>query len=460
MHCIGIGGIGVSALAEILLRLGFNVSGSDALDGKNTARLRKLGIKIYIGHHEANVGNVDCVIFSSAVSPDNPEYKAAKFLGIKLVQRGKALSVILNKQKCIAISGTHGKTTSTSMLAKILKTSNVGASYVIGGILNGEDSPVHIDDAGNYFVAEVDESDKSFLYVKPWCALVTNIDRDHMETYLGDFNSLKDSFLKHLESVSDDGAIFVCCEDTNLMELADKLIKKHKVFTYGFSNCADFSGYEYKQEGLCGYFKVKSIYLQKEINVKVNLPGMYNALNALGALSVASWMGISIDTILDCLGNFDGVLRRLQIIGNAKVSNGHALIIEDYGHHPRAISNVLNACTKGFDGRRIVLVLQPHRYSRVLDLYEDFVCAVRNVDKLYVLDVYSAWEKCGANFSMEKFLKDIGKLRSEEYPEYVDDINKLPEFLYNNLKDNDVVILQGAGNVGSFANKVIDLYKE
>lgn len=451
IHCIGIGGIGVSALAELFFARGYCVSGSDISDSANTKRLQQLGIDVAIGHRAENIHGADSIIYSSAIHHTNPEFMAAEQQKIALLSRGAALANFVNCYQSIAIAGTHGKTTTTSLVAHLLTSAGLDPSYVIGGILNNKSSPVQLG-SSDYFVVEVDESDASFLYMQPVYSIVTNVDVDHLETYGGNFDNLQDSFLQFLSKIPAHGRAYLCIDDPVLRQLIPKI--NGQVVTYGFHEQAEIRALDYRQFGMVSEFNV---FISKDnecIPIKLNIPGRHNAQNALSAIGLARSLGVSALVIQEALATFPGVGRRFHGHGEMKLAHGTATIIEDYGHHPREIKATLDAAKLVWPNRRIALVFQPHRYSRTRDLYAEFVQVLGEPDKLFLLDIYSAGELPIENMTSLRLLEAVAKATALP-PTYVPSLSALPQILFDQLEDKDVVILQGAGNVGSVAKQLM-----
>ena len=444
-HCIGIGGIGVSALAELLSAAGHRVTGSDIAASANTQRLEALGIAVAIGHRPENIAGADHIIYSSAINQNNPEFTAAKSQQLAMWSRGEALAQFVDEAfEGIAIAGTHGKTTTTSLVAHVLSYAGLDPSYAIGGILNNKNSPVQLGKSP-YFVAEVDESDASFLYMHPHYAIVTNIDADHLETYQGEFSELKQSFLRFIHGVR--GAqVYLCVDDPIIREILPQVTCSY--LTYGFNEEAQLRALNYKQVGLVSEFDIHIN--QSRYSMRLNMPGWHNVQNALAAIAIGRQLGISMELIHDALACFPGVGRRFHGHGQMRLRAGQALILEDYGHHPREISATLKAARQVWPERRIVLVFQPHRYSRTRDLYAEFIEVLAQADQLYLLDIYSAGESPLANINSLSILHAVADA-AKKAPVYVPDMALLPAMLREELCDQDVVILQGAGNIGSVA---------
>jgi UDP-N-acetylmuramate--alanine ligase len=450
IHCIGIGGIGVSALAELLLARGYVVSGSDIKASQNTERLQQLGIKIAIGHRAENVNGADHVIYSSAISRSNPEIIIAEQNKVPVLARGEVLAELVNSYSAIAIAGTHGKTTTTGLCAHILVQAGFDPSFAIGGIMMNQSSPVYVG-KNKYFVVEVDESDASFLFMKPFYAVLTNIDTDHLGTYGGEFETLKKSFMDYVAKIPKEGAAVVCIDDPVIRELIPQM--KSRLITYGFSEDAMIRASDFRQYGLVSEFTV-NFSGKNTLPVKLIIPGRHNALNALAAITIANELGVPHDRIQDALATFPGMGRRFHVHGQMKTANGKALIIEDYGHHPREIQATLDAAKMTWPHKRIVLVFQPHRYTRTRDLYPEFIEVLRKAHKLYLMEIYGAGEEALENISSIRMVNEIaGETMTK--PDYVMDLNALPKTLYDSLQDDDVVILQGAGTIGSMAKNLM-----
>ncbi len=452
VHCIGIGGIGVSALAELLLKKGYSVSGSDVKNNAQIDYLKQLGASVAIGHQASHVDGADWVIYSSAVCEDNPEYLAAKKRHLPLISRGAALAQLLESEQVISISGTHGKTTTTALMAYVLKQAGLEPSYVVGGIMQGDTSPAHIAEAnGGYFVAEVDESDASFLYMQSLYAVITNIDVDHLEAYDGDFQRLQQGFLDYLAKVSPQGAAIVCVDDPVVAALLPKM--PCRVITYGFSEKAQVRASHYQAQGLMSCF---DLHLPNGecLPAALSLSGRHNVLNALASIAVAYELRLSMQQVSASLKHFPGVARRFHCHGNMSLPSGTALVVEDYGHHPAEIKVTLDAARSSFPDKRIVMVFQPHRYTRTRDLYQAFVSVLSEADELFLLDIYAASEAPIDGISSQQLAEDIFA-KIARLPAHVSDLQSLPQMLYQQLQNADMLILQGAGSVGSIANDLL-----
>ncbi len=447
IHFVGIGGSGMSGIAEVLLNLGYTVSGSDLKDSGATRRLSKLGATIQIGHRVENVEKVDVVVVSSAVDSSNIEIQVARRYRIPVIPRAEMLAELMRFRFGIAIGGTHGKTTTTSLTASIFAEAGFDPTFVIGGRLNSAGTNAQLGQ-GEYLVAEADESDASFLYLQPIIAVVTNIDCDHMGTYQGDFGSLKNVFVEFLHHVPFYGLAVVCLDDPGIREILAKISKPVK--TYGTRPDADVRAEKITQRGLRTYFKVRRWGPFGALDIALNLPGRHNMLNALAAICVATEMGIPDQAITKSLAEFKGIARRFQILGELRLAGGTIVLVDDYGHHPREIAVTIAAARVAWPARRLVLIFQPHRYTRTRDLFEDFVQELSAVDVLILLDIYSAGETPIAG-AEGRTLSSAVRLRGQVNPIFVGDPNDLANISSSVLKAGDLLITMGAGNVGQIA---------
>lgn len=449
LHFVGIGGAGMGGIAEILLNEGYSISGSDLLENNMTRHLKKLGAKIQHGHHEKHIQDADVVVYSSAVSPNNSEIQAARDALIPVVPRALMLAELMRFRYSVAVAGTHGKTTTTSLVASLLGQAGLDPTFIIGGKLNSTRTHARLGE-GRYLVAEADESDASFLYLKPMIAIVTNIDRDHMGTYNDNFHQLKKSFLEFLWHLPFYGLAIVCCDDPIIRSLLPDIMRP--IVTYGFSEDADIRITSFQQKGIKNYFSVTRP-KKNPLTINLNLPGEHNALNSLAAIAVASELGIKDNCILDAFASFSGVDRRFQILGKLKCKQGHALLIDDYGHHPREIAATLKTIRNAWPDRRLVMTYQPHRYTRTRDLFTDFVKILSKVDHLLLLNVYSAGETAISGADSTALLKSI-QLNNKLNPIHIEDKENLTQILDKVIHDGDVLLLQGAGDIGNIAQKL------
>lgn len=447
IHFVGIGGTGMCGIAEVLSNLGYQVSGSDIKASSVTERLAKQGIMINIGHQRENIAQVDVVVVSTAIDRSNPEIDEAYLQRIPVIPRAEMLAELMRFRFGIAIAGTHGKTTTTSLTASILAEGGLDPTFVIGGRLNSAGSNAKLG-LGNYLVAEADESDASFLYLQPMIAVVTNIDQDHMSTYDGCFQRLKDTFVEFLHHLPFYGLAVLCLDDEGVQEILPALSKPVK--TYGVHPDADVRAVDIKQQGMNTSFTVLRWGDFKPLRVTLNMPGWHNMLNALAAITVATNLEVNDAAIIKSLGDFKGIGRRFQINGDVAISNGSITLVDDYGHHPREVAATLEALKQAWPTRRSVVVFQPHRYSRTRDLFEDFVRVLSTVDILILLDVYSAGESVIAAADGRALSRAI-RIRGQVDPVFVENSDDLATVLAGILQPEDVLLTLGAGNVGQIA---------
>lgn len=447
IYCSGIGGIGVSGLAELLLARGYVVSGSDVQQTQITERLARLGASIHYQQAETNVQGADAFVYSSAITPDNPEYLAAKQAGIPMIRRGELMADLFHQAIGIAVAGTHGKTTTSSMAAYALQALELDPSYIIGGIINGTNSPVHQGE-GQLMVVEADESDATFLHLRPRYAIVTNIDADHLTTYNNDFAKLKEAFIDFINSVEPEGCAIVCMDDPVIQDILPYITAR--VVTYGFNEAADICAQDFCQQGVST--QVSVCYADGELfkGANIQLPGQHNLLNALAVAALAEQLAVQRQQVWQALNDFPGVGRRFYAHGSVKVGDGQALVFDDYGHHPQEIKATLQAARGAWPDRRIVMVFQPHRYTRTRDLLQEFACVLADSDVLVLTDIYSAGEKAIAGINGETLLNAITQC-GKVVPNYVADTAQLPATLKAILKPNDIVLFQGAGSIGLLA---------
>jgi len=450
IHFVGIGGTGMSGIAEVLFNLGYRVSGSDIKENAATRRLAALGVKIFIGHDSCHIKNADVVVASSAVDKTNPEIDSAYKQRIPIIPRAEMLAELMRFRFGIAIAGTHGKTTTTSLTASILAEARLDPTFVIGGRLNSAGSNAKLGQ-GHYLVAEADESDASFLYLQPMIAVVTNIDQDHMNTYAGSFRKLKDSFVEFLHHIPFYGLAVMCIDDAGVMDILPELSKPVK--TYGFSDEADVKATHIVQQGLQTSFTVQRWGEHQELAVTLNMPGRHNILNALAAVTVATELGVDDSAILNSLVNFKGIGRRFQINAQLNIAGRDLVFVDDYGHHPRELAATLQALRQAWPQRRAVVIFQPHRYSRTRDLFEDFVNVLASVDVLILLDIHAAGETpiTGAD---SRALSRAIRIRGQVDPIFVENPQDLAEVLALIVQPGDAVLTMGAGNVGQIAARL------
>lgn len=451
IHFVGIGGAGMGGIAEVLLNEGYQISGSDIGENQVVKRLTKLGAKITIGHASENIIGASVIVVSTAIEQNNPELVAAKAQRIPVVRRAEMLAELMRFRHGIAIAGTHGKTTTTSLIASIFAQGQLDPTFVIGGLLNSAGTNARLG-SSRYLVAEADESDASFLHLQPMVSVITNIDADHMETYQGDFEKLKDTYIEFLHNLPFYGLAVVCIDNPVVRELLPRISRQ--VITYGFSQDADIRAVNYQQDGGVSYFTVE-MDGQPPLDMSVNLPGQHNVLNALAGVAVAKDEGIDDDSICQALTEFAGIGRRFEQLADLKTDAGDMVLVDDYGHHPSEVKATILAMRTGWPEKRLVMVFQPHRYSRTRDLYEDFVEVLSEVDALFLLDVYAAGETPIATADSKSLARSI-RQRGQIEPVYVSNVEVLPELLAAQLQDNDMVITQGAGNIGAIARDLSD----
>lgn len=447
LHFVGIGGAGMGGIAEVLLNEGYEISGSDLHDNVVTQRLKKQGATIIQGHHANNVQQADVVVVSTAVPEDNPELIAAKEARIPIVPRALMLAELMRFRYGIAVAGTHGKTTTTSLVASILAEGGLDPTFVIGGLLNSAGTNARLGQS-RFLVAEADESDASFLYLQPMISIVTNIDADHMTTYHGDFSQLKQTFHDFLLHLPFYGLAVLCLDDPVIQEMIIDIPRP--VITYGFTEQADIQAIDFKQQGTKNYFKVIRKGDKPVLTITLNLPGQHNVLNALAAIAVATEIGVADEAIVKALAAFGGVGRRFDIKGEFDAACGKVLLIDDYGHHPREIAVTLQAIRQAWPDRRLVMAYQPHRYTRTRDLFEDFAQILSEVDTLLLLEIYSAGEAPIAGADGRALARNI-RQRGKVDPIFIEHKEELSSVLKSILQDGDILLTQGAGDIGSIS---------
>ncbi|MEI7445907.1 MAG: UDP-N-acetylmuramate--L-alanine ligase [Burkholderiales bacterium] len=459
IHFVGIGGSGMSGIAEVLLNLGYRISGSDQADNAATRRLAELGAKVMRGHDATNVAGADCIVTSTAVRGDNPEVTAARAKRIPVVPRALMLAELMKLKQGVAIAGTHGKTTTTSLVASILAAGGLDPTFVIGGRLNSAGANAQLG-SGDYIVVEADESDGSFLNLVPMIAVITNIDADHMETYGHDFARLRQAFVEFTQRLPFYGAAVLCVDDPHVREIMPFVSKP--VITYGFAPEAQFRAVDPRPEGGAMRFTLQRVNgtTRAPLEVTVNLPGLHNVQNALAAIAVADELGVSDAAIVKALAEFRGVGRRFQRWGDLAVpaaqGGGTFALVDDYGHHPAEMAATIAAARGAFPGRRLVLAFQPHRYTRTRDLFEDFVKVLSSVDALLLAEVYAAGESpivAADGRTLARAVRVAGKVE----PVFVEDVGTMPETILDAVRDGDVVITMGAGSIGAVPARTQEL---
>jgi len=446
IHLVGIGGSGMGGIAEVLLNLGYVVQGSDLKANAVTQRLVRLGATVFIGHTAEQLGEADVVVVSSAVNRSNPEVAAALAKHIPVVPRAEMLGELMRFRYSIAVAGTHGKTTTTSLVASVLAEGGLDPTFVIGGRLKSADSNARLG-AGRYLVAEADESDASFMHLQPMIAIVTNIDNDHLATHEGDFSRLKQSFVDFLHNLPFYGLAVLCGDDEQVQGILEAVARPF--VTYGFAPEADIRAVDVVRDGLQSRFQVLRAG-HGPLAITVNLPGRHNVLNSLAAVAVATELDIPAAAIQHALANFQGIDRRLQQLGEIEWPGGRALIVDDYGHHPTEVAATLDAVRQGWPTRRLVLVFQPHRYTRTRDLLDDFGRVLGDCDVLLVTEVYAAGEAPIAGADGRAICRAV-RTRGLMEPVFVERVDELADSLRAVVHDGDVVLTMGAGNIGAVA---------
>jgi len=447
IHFVGIGGAGMSGIAEVLLNLGYAVSGSDLQLNANAVRLRDLGAEVCQGHAAEYMERAEVVVVSSAVDSANPEVAAARRLRVPVISRAEMLAELMRFRFGIAVAGTHGKTTTTSLMASVLAEAGLDPTFVIGGRLNSVGAHAKLG-GSQYLVAEADESDASFLHLQPMMAIVTNIDQDHMDTYGGSWERLKSTFVEFLHHVPFYGLAVVCSDDPGVAEILADIHKP--VRTYGVGDEAEIRALNIRRDGLTSRFDVHAAGRPKPLEITLNLPGHHNILNALAVIAVALELGIAEPLISRALVSFKGIGRRFQINGELPYGGRSITLVDDYGHHPRELAATLDSARHAWPDRRLVLVFQPHRYTRTRDLFEDFVQVLSKTDALVLLDVYGAGEAPIVGADGRSLSRAI-RVRGRVDPIFLENVIELPELLAQIVHPGDVVLTLGAGNIGAVA---------
>jgi UDP-N-acetylmuramate--alanine ligase len=447
IHFIGIGGAGMAGIAEVLINLGYAVSGTDVKLSSVTERLRSLGARVAEGHAAAHLGDADVVVFSSAVAADNPEIVAAHARRIPVVRRAEMLAELMRFRYGIAIAGTHGKTTTTSLIASVLAEADLDPTFVIGGRLLRADTNAKLG-LGRYLVAEADESDASFLHLQPMIAVVTNIDADHLSSYENDLGRLKQGFLEFLHNLPFYGLAVMCSDDANTRELIPALGRR--VASYGFGDRADIRAVNVARQGLRTRFDVALQKRKKPLTIELNLPGMHNVSNSLAAVAVAAELEIPDEPLQKALAEFSGVDRRLQVHGTVQTAAGRVTFVDDYGHHPTELAATIAAARDAWPGRRLVVCFQPHRYTRTAALLDDFAQVLSTVDALILTNVYAAGETPLAGADGKSLARAV-RVRGTVEPIFIEELAELPAVLRQVLKADDVVLTLGAGSIGAIA---------
>lgn len=454
IHFVGIGGAGMSGIAEVLLNLGYEVSGSDIRNSASTKRLQNMGAAVHIGHAESNIEGAEVVVVSTAIDRSNPEVAAALEAKIPVIRRAEMLGELMRFQQGIAVAGTHGKTTTTSLLASVLAAGGLDPTFVIGGLLNSAGTNARLG-SGEYLVAEADESDASFLHLHPMMSIVTNIDADHLETYGGDFEQLKDTFIEFLQQLPFYGLAVVCIDDETVREILPRVSKP--VLTYGTSELADIRATDITQAGRFMRFTVSRPDQSNWLQVELNHPGHHNVLNALATIAVAHELGVDDAAIQQGLREFSGIGRRMQDRGMIEIGGHKAHLIDDYAHHPRELDATIKAVRGAWPDQGLVVLFQPHRYTRTRDLLDDFSMVLDDVDRLLVAEVYPAGESPIAGADSRSLCRAI-RARGSTEPVLLENLDQADEVLGRVLENDDILLTLGAGDVGAFSASLAERF--
>jgi UDP-N-acetylmuramate--alanine ligase len=450
VHFVGIGGSGMGGIAEVLLNLGYEVQGSDIKANAVTRRLASMGARVLLGHDAGNIAGSDVVVVSTAISRDNPEVAAALDARMPVVPRAEMLGELMRFRFAIAVAGTHGKTTTTSLVSSVLAEGGEDPTFVIGGRLKSAGTNARLG-AGRYLVAEADESDASFLHLQPMLAIVTNIDNDHLGTHGGDFQKLRQSFLEFLHNLPFYGLAVLCVDDPELATLLPHVGRP--IITYGMGENADVRAVDIERQAGRTRFRVTRKGRVDDLDVTVNLPGLHNVLNSLAAIAVATDLGIDDAAIQRALSGFQGIDRRLQVVGEVRLPEGDIVVVDDYGHHPTEINATLDALRQAYPGRRIVLVFQPHRFTRTRDLMDDFARVLSQADTLFVTEVYAAGEAPIENADGRAICRAV-RGRGKVEPVFVPTVEEIATVLTDLVRAGDVIAMMGAGSISAAAHEL------
>ena len=454
IHFIGIGGVGMVGIAEMLINQGFNVSGSDLVKNKNTTRLDNLGAKIFIGHNEKNIRDADVVVYSSAVNESNPEMKAAKSLNITLIPRAEMLSSLMRGFQSIAVAGSHGKTTTTSLIADIFIRANLDPTFIIGGKILGQENK-SILGSSEYLIVEADESDASFLHLNPEISVVTNIDNDHLDFYANDLEKLDSTFLQFLENLPFYGNAIICIDSDRSKNVYEKLSRPK--ISYGFSKKADFYIKELKQNDSSQEFTIVKNSTGKETSLKLALAGRHNALNATAAFIVSQKAGINVKVIKEAFKNFGGVSRRMEHKGEININENKVKLIDDYGHHPTEIKATIDAVKATNPDKKVSMIFQPHRFSRSIFLFDEFIECLSELDNVIILDIYSAGEQNPKNINAYSFVNALVDNGKNAF--FAKNLKEICRHLDSFMRNEEILITQGAGNIVDISNSILAIYK-
>ncbi len=453
IHFVGVGGAGMSGIAEVLHNLGYQISGSDIKQNQATQHLQNLGVQVNREHKDSHINGSDVVVVSSAVANDNPELKAARKKRIPIVRRAEMLAELMRFRQGIAVAGTHGKTTATSLIASVLAEAGLDPTFVIGGLLNSRGSNARLG-TGKYFVAEADESDASFLHLQPVVAVLTNIDSDHLDTYDGDFQNLKNNFLEFLHRLPFYGLAVLCIDDASVSSVLADLTRPF--VTYGLSEQADYRATDIRHKNGKTYFTVSRTGQESWLEIELSMPGTHNVLNSLAAIATASELEVDEQSIIDALSNFAGIARRCDVMGDISIAGNNLLLIDDYAHHPCEIAAITESVRSGWPGRRIITIFQPHRFTRTRDLFDDFCQVLSELDVLILLSVYAAGEAPVSGADSRALSRSI-RMRGKLDPLFVEQREQLPTILSNIVQEQDILLMLGAGDIGSLSR---DLYEK
>ncbi len=449
IHFVGIGGSGMSGIAEVMHNLKFKVQGSDLGKSEAIKHLKKVGIKIFTKHSEKNVNNIDVIVVSAAISKQNPEIKAAIKKKIPIIPRAEMLSELMRFKKGIAVAGTHGKTTTTSLIASILTEGKLDPTYVIGGRLNSMNLNAKLG-GSDLMVVEADESDASFLHLNPVNAIITNIDNDHLGTYQNKFENLKKTYIDFIHQVPFYGTIFLCLDDLHVKNIIPKLSRP--IVTYGLSSKSDIQASNIRHDGNKMHFKVRDKkYKRNEFDITINFPGEHFVRNTLAAIAIGLEYGVSINNIQKSIANFKGVARRYEIYNDISIGDKKIKVIDDYGHHPTEIEAVMKATKKGFSNKKISLVFQPHRLTRTRDCYEEFIRVLKIPDRVFLFDIYSAGEPDIKGVSTKSLMKSLNHPQMHYLRNFKDAKNIISDL----IEDNSILIIMGAGSIGNLTQQIL-----
>ena len=451
---MGIGGAGMCGIAEVLLNQGYQISGSDMHASTVTRRLETLGAIVSIGHAASHIENADVLVVSSAIHRNNPELVAAHEMRIPVVRRAEMLGELMRYRHGIAVAGTHGKTTTTSLIASIFRQASLDPTFIIGGLLNSAESNARLG-RSRYLIAEADESDASFLHLQPMVTVLTNVDKDHLANYDGSFEKLITAFVEFVHNLPFYGLLVACIDDPVVKSILPRIHRP--TLTYGFDSDADFLAFDERQEGLTSSFSVRRRQ-GKDLKIRLAMPGRYNVLNALAAVAIASDEGISDPHIVAGLVDFEGVSRRFQVHGRFSLKGGDFMLVDDYGHHPTEVKAVIEAVRKGWPDTRLVMVYQPHRYTRTLELFDQFVDVLSQVDQLMLLETYAAGEEKIEGASGADLYKQLG-LKTEVQVMFVGTIDDVPKALEQILSPGDLLMTQGAGETAKLARTLTERWE-